>query len=99
MSPVTVIAIRKVMMRSRVNKKIATGIKSLAGIPYFSMSSMTVRSSSKIGLTVYSRKAPRGLGSTDTCKDVVLPNELEVFTIKLEALSRVLSKADFLSYW
>ena len=87
------------MMRSKVNKKIATGIKSLAGIPYFSRSSITERASSKTGFKVYSMKAPRGLGSTDTCKDVVLPNELEVFTVKFEALSRVLAKADFLSYW
>ena len=82
-----------------MNKKMATGISSLAGIPCFSMSKRREEAWSRMGLRVYSKKAPRGLGSTDTCKDVVLPNELEVFTVKFEALSRVLAKPNFHAYW
>lgn len=97
--PVTTIAVRNVIKRSKIKRNIARGIRSLAGIPYFSRSSMTERASSKTGFKVYSMKAPRGLGSTDTCKDVVLSDQLEVFVIKLEALSRVLAKPNFHAYW
>ena len=95
---VTEMAVRNDTERSKIKRKTATGIKSLAGMPYFSMRRIRDFASSIRGLRVYSRKAPMGLGSTDTCKDVVLPDELEVFTVKLEALSRVLAKAHFLSH-
>jgi len=95
---VTEMAVRKDIERSNIKRKTATGIKSLAGIPSFSMRRIRDLASSMRGLRVYSRKAPMGLGSTDTCKDVVLPDELEVFTVKFEALSRVLAKANFLPH-